>query len=38
MRMMLAVAAHEELELRQVDIRTTFVKRHLEEKAYLRPS
>jgi hypothetical protein len=34
--MMLAVAAHEDLELRQFDIRTAFLNGPLEEEVYLR--
>jgi hypothetical protein len=36
-RMMLAVAAHEALELRQLDIRTAFLNGPLEKEVYLRP-
>jgi hypothetical protein len=35
--MMLAVAARENLEQRQFDIRTAFLNGHLEEEVYLRP-
>ena len=37
MRMLLAVAAHEDLELRQFDIRTAFLNGELEEEVYVRP-
>jgi hypothetical protein len=37
LRMMLAVAAHEDLELRQFDIRTAFLNGPLEEEVYMRP-
>ena len=37
LRMVLAVAAHEDLELRQFDVRTAFLNGKLEEEVYLRP-
>jgi hypothetical protein len=36
LHMMLAVAAHEDLELRQLDIRTAFLNEPLKEEVYLR--
>jgi hypothetical protein len=36
MRMMMAVAAHENLELRQFDVRTAFLNGWLKEEVYLR--
>lgn len=36
MRMILAVAAHENLELRQFDIRTAFLNGELDEEVYIR--
>jgi hypothetical protein len=36
MRMMMAVAAHEGLELRQFDVRTAFLNAWLKEEVYLR--
>jgi hypothetical protein len=36
MCMMMAIAAHEDLELRQVDVRTAFLNGWLKEEAYLR--
>jgi Reverse transcriptase (RNA-dependent DNA polymerase) len=36
-RMVLAVAAHEDLELRQFDIKTAFLNAELEEEVYIRP-
>ena len=35
--MMLAVAAHEDLELRQFDVRTAFLNAPLDSEVYLRP-
>ena len=37
MRMMLATCAHEDLEMRQFDIRTAFLNGNLEEEVYMRP-
>ena len=37
LRMMLAVAAHEDLELRQFDVRTAFLNAPLDSEVYLRP-
>jgi hypothetical protein len=37
MRMILATAAHEDLEMRQFDIRTAFLNGELEEEVYVRP-
>jgi hypothetical protein len=37
MRMILAVSAHENLVLRQVDVRTAFLNGELEEEVYVRP-
>jgi hypothetical protein len=37
MRMILATCAHEDLEMRQFDIRTAFLNGELEEEVYLRP-
>jgi hypothetical protein len=36
-RMMLAVAAHEGLHLRQFDIKNAFLNGHLQEEVYIRP-
>jgi hypothetical protein len=36
MRMMMAVAAHEDLELQQFDVRTAFLNGWLKEGVYLR--
>jgi hypothetical protein len=35
--MMLAVAAHEGLHLRQFDIKNAFLNSHLQEEVYIRP-
>jgi hypothetical protein len=35
--MMLAVAAHADLVLRQVDIKTAFLHGYLKEEVYVRP-
>jgi hypothetical protein len=37
MRMILAVSAHENLVLRQFDVRTAFLNGELEEEVYVRP-
>jgi hypothetical protein len=37
LRMMLAVAAHEGLALRQFDVTTAFLHGHLKEEVYVRP-
>lgn len=37
MRMILATCAHEDLEMRQFDIRTAFLNGELEEEVYMRP-
>ena len=37
MRMILATVAHEDLEMRQFDIRTAFLNGELEEEVYVRP-
>jgi hypothetical protein len=37
MRMILAVSAHENLVLRQCDVRTGFLNGELEEEVYVRP-
>jgi hypothetical protein len=37
MRMILAVSAHEDLVLRQFDVRTAFLNGELEKEVYVRP-